>query len=93
MRNPIKVLIINESNTAKTTFIPIFTIKYAQTMLTKEIIDPVARSIPPSRITYVMPTDAMPKMDTCFATFSKFFTVRKFGLIIVKKMTISTRKA
>ena len=62
-------------------------------MLTKEIIDPVARSIPPSRITYVMPTDAMPKMDTCFATFSKFFTVRKFGLIIVKKMTISTRKA
>jgi len=41
-------------------------------------IEPTDRSIPPVRITNVMPTDIIPVMETCFKIVITVLTDKKF---------------
>ncbi len=52
---------------------------------------PTERSMPPVRITSVMPIASRPVMATCWVIISRFDGVRKFGTMTLKKpMTISS---
>ena len=53
--------------------------------------EPTDRSIPPVRMTNVMPMAIKPVMDTCRATCSKLFTLRKFGWIIANTIIKTAR--
>ena len=64
LKIPINVDAAKEIITASHIFIPLFTIRYAAKIFTKEITEPVPRSISPSKITNVIPTDAIPQIDT-----------------------------
>jgi hypothetical protein len=59
---------------------PLFTIKYAQTILTIVITDPAERSIPAINITNVIPIAAIPYMETWRAIVNKFDDERNLGL-------------
>ena len=41
--------------------------------------EPTERSMPPVKITYDIPTDTIPMIDTCRNTLSTFLTVKKYG--------------
>ena len=43
-------------------------------------IDPTDRSMPPDTMTNVMPTATIALIDVCSRTFSRFETVRKWGV-------------
>jgi hypothetical protein len=54
-------------------------------------IDPTDRSIPPVRITNVIPTDTMPTIDICCSRLGRLDIVRKFGTnieVIINTTTI-----
>ncbi len=52
---------------------------------------PTERSMPPVRITSVMPIASSPVMATCWVIISRFDGVRKLGTITLKKpITISS---
>ena len=71
---------------------PICTIRYEHNTFTNVIIEPVARSISPSRITNVIPTDAIPHTATCLSIIKRFVAVINLGLAIVNPIqsTINT---
>jgi len=56
--------ISNVRNTAVTGFSPTSTMSFAQTTLTSDNKEPTDRSIPPARITKVIPTADIPSIAT-----------------------------
>ena len=52
---------------------------------------PTERSIPPVRITSVMPMASRPVMATCWVIISRLDVVRKFGTITLKNAITSSR--
>ena len=54
--------------------------RLAATTPEKARIEPTDRSMPPVRITKVIPKDKSPFIDICRKTFMRFLDTRKFGV-------------
>ena len=61
------------------------------TMAVRPTMEPTERSMPPVRITKVMPMPRMALMATCLAMISMLATARKFGAITAKMMVTRIR--
>ena len=53
--------------------------------------DPTDRSMPPVRMTTVMPVASTMLIDACRTMFSRLFSVRKLGAMNEKMMAITIR--
>ena len=63
-KRPISVDASNEISTARYILTPNSTISFAHKILTNVITDPVPRSMSPSKITNIIPTEAIPHTAT-----------------------------
>ena len=71
---------------ARTGFTPAF-ISIAQTRELTASVEPTERSMPPVRMTAVMPKAMRPLTDACRSSFMKLPIVRKSGLMIASAST------
>jgi len=58
---------------------PDSTMSFAHITLVSDIKDPTDKSIPPVKMTKIIPTAEMPNMEICLKTLNKFSIVKKTG--------------
>ena len=84
---PISVDAMRVIRIASHIFTPICTIKYAHRILTNVMMEPVAKSISPSRMTNVIPMEAIPSMATWRSIISRLFGFINLGFATVNATT------